>query len=151
MGFRDFLKEPDLKLDKIFCEKYKELAEWYWSLGDEDSINAIEAALDEVLRNLYGAKDLGAFSGMSAEQIKTEFEKRRILVFQQIPSVYASKIEKQINKHLLDNQERAKRCNMIIPQRNGTLTVSQYYGNYMLAIEYLRKLEILLGMKGKNK
>lgn len=144
MGLLDFLRTPTYIIDRDFCNEYIILSEKYWNLSDKDNFSSIDSSLNDILTALYLGEDIGIFNGMSENQIKKAFEIKKIEKILNIPHYYARKIQEKLNECLMLNKESAQRCNMQIPERDLPLSVREYYDNYLKALEYLKRLELIM-------
>lgn len=143
-SFKSFIDMPDYINDSNYCKGYIELSKLYLGLAGTEEIEVIDKYLSQAKMKYYMGDDLGRFKGMSLEEIENFFFQKKIELLQKIPSEYADIIQTRIDRFIFKNMESAKRSKMDIPQRDKHLMISQYYNNYVIALEYLKKLEILL-------
>ena len=143
------LEGPEKANTLEFCKDYIELSERYWTLADQDLLNAINSAMDEAIQNSYTQKESNRFDGMTISEIKKFFHQRRLELFKDISPKTADYIQDLIDEHLKRKRYYAEKCELQIPGREH-LSVAQYYLNYEKAKIAARSLGLAVGDKFKR-
>lgn len=139
----NYTKVNELK----FCNDYISISQRYWDLADKEVIEAMDAAMQEILTSRLQGKNLGNFDGMSEQDIKKHFTSKKLRVYAAIPDDLADIVCKDIDKFLWKNYIVASGLKFNIPPRGEHLTLSEYYVNFLLAEIAKKRLDLLLGYK----
>lgn len=145
MTIDNFINGPQRENDLLFCNKYLELSELYWQLGDEEILKSIEDAMNSTLVDYQSGKLEGPLKNKSIAEIKKYFMIKKIQIYSEIPESISLPIRKKIDSFLLKRRLEAKRLRFIIPDYDKEMSVIDYYANYLVAQELKKKLELQLG------
>ncbi len=132
----NYLEKPTFVNLEDFCKNYLELSESYFSLGDEDQINAIKKAKDEVLVAKALGTEIQFFVNKSAEEIIAYFEREMIRIVKKIPKDISEEVKNEIKRYLIRNLIYAQKLKMNIPKAQ-QLTVEEFYENYKIVKDSL--------------
>ena len=145
MNIDNFVNGPQRENDLLFCNKYLELSELYWQLGDEEILKSIEEAMNSTLVDYQSGKLEGPLKNKSITEIKRYFMVQKIRVYSEIPESISLPIRKKLDSFLLKRRLEAKRLKFIVPHYDKEMSVIDYYANYLVAQELKKRLELQLG------